>query len=207
MAEAFNFAREAKRLCDPRSELDAKRIHIWGGELTASGTESLEQVLERFLAVWNDPARQMPWRVWEYVDEIEFTKGQATKLPLLERGRVFGQGGDLSLRRDGERVLWYFVGKSWQSPPSGFDYADFWQAHPNFERLRWRRERSLLWGEYKTALERWQEDRVGRARLSYPVDATAAGPQGQRMMMDYIVLTDGGQVAFVWWRRLRRAVR
>lgn len=201
-AEALDFKRAVEKLVtDPFITKDSG-IAIVGGELKAGDGETLEQVLERFLRAWD--LSNMPYRIWEYVRRIEFT----TKLPdaseysLLERGRIFGTGGDLSLRRDGDRFLWHFIGPKVTTPPTGYEDKDFWDENSNVQ-LRQRDESALLWGDYKEALGRWQEDRVGWAKLDYPISSAQARKQGKRVEIRYTVFTDGGQVAFVWWKEIK----
>lgn len=173
---------------------------IWGGVFQAAA-------LEAFLAAW--PLTQMPYHIWEYTHRMTFVRDAPPEPPdiaRLERGRIFGEGGDLSLRRDGGCFLWHFVGQRNTTKPAGFAVSDFWvdspdcKENPNFT-LRANNEHALLWGDYKTALGRWQDDRVGWADLNYPL--SAAKHQGQRAEIHYTVYTDGGQVAFVWWKELK----
>ena len=69
--------------------------------------------------------------------------------------------------------------------------------------LRQHDESALLWGDYKEALGRWQEDRVGWANLDYPVGPAEAKKEGKRVWLHYTVLSDGGQIAFVWWKEVK----
>ena len=102
----------------------AKRPALWGGQFPASR-------LGDFLAAWTLDRRDMPWRLWEWISDIALahvkdpqTQVQALPAPdslaWLERGRAFGSGGDLSIRRDGDCVYWRFIGPSDSKLPTGF---------------------------------------------------------------------------------------
>jgi hypothetical protein len=202
--ESFNFKNTVRAMT--ACEVSRGEIAVWGGHFTGDDGESLTQQLTRFLAAWD--FTEMSYCVWEYAHRIEFTDKMPPdeELDLLERGRVFGVGGDLSLRRDSGKFYWHFVGSACASVPQGFDVADFWDDAPEVKdpvtgelRLRVRNETALLWGSYETALLRWQEDRVGWADLSYP---SVAAVKEQRVKLHYRVFTNSGQVSFVWLRKL-----
>lgn len=116
----------------------------------------------------------------------------------IERGRIFGKGGDLNFRRDGNRVLWNFIGKNDVKVPAGFGGKNFWESNPDVQ-LRQHDEAALLWGAYKQGLNAWQEDRVGWAKLNYPFEG--AQPE-DRVRIKYSIFTTNGQIAFVWWKEL-----
>ena len=88
---------------------------IWGGEFSAGR-------LQAFLAAWTGRG-DLPWRVWEWVSDMQIMHGASAppaNLQWLERGRLFGDGGDLTLRRDGERFMWHFVGPHASPLPQRF---------------------------------------------------------------------------------------
>lgn len=199
MARAFDFAKEIEAL--QASNVRAGDLALWGGVLKATATETLEQVLARFVAHW-DTDRQ-PYRIWEYAHRITFTERAVNDYGLLERGRIFGAGGDLALRRDNDAFRWHFIGSPSTTPPDGFSYRNFWDSHPDTVFRHHEKESALLWGLYHQDHQRWLEDRVGWADLRYPTDATAL-PQDVRMQIVYDSYTDGGQTAFVWWQEIMR---
>ncbi len=198
-AESIDFDKEVNQLVNDRLVGRDDGIAIWGGEFHATR-------VSEFLKQWD--FSMMPYRIWEYVHRIEFACNKlpdAAEAALLDRGRIFGHGGDLSLRRDGDEFLWHFIGSTSMAEPESFDVCDFWTESPGIKAradfsLRQRDESALLWGAYHKDLARWQEDRVGRADLSYPFQAVQGG---QRVWIHYSVFTDGGQVAFVWWKELK----
>lgn len=161
-------------------------LAIWGGTCA-------EDEVEDFLAGW--ALKEMPYRIWESTDRIKFKKEEEVRVPnlaLLERGRLFGPGGDLDLRRDGDTFHWRFVGAPDVRLPEGYDAKenDFWEQHP-YAKFHCYTERALLWG--KREGKRWHDDRVAAAELNYPA------PDGaQRVEVEYKVYSRAGRVEFVW---------
>jgi hypothetical protein len=182
----------------------AERLAIFGGQFAPTD-------LERFLDAWESCWDGMPWRVWEYVHGIEFTDDTANH-KYLQRAEVFGTGGHLSLRRDGNRWLWHYIGPADQSAPTGFEHpdvcADFWTS-PEGQTAQLRRyaEYALLWGAEIVDLQteqptgRWWEDRVAGASLCYPDQLTGHS----RVQLHFWHFTEGGKTAFVWYRGLEQA--
>jgi hypothetical protein len=196
--ERFDFEKEVEKLVEKDLLLDAKNTHgivICGGEFTAAE-------LSAFLNACN--FSRMKHRILEYADHLTFGDSAAKEVEiedveLFERARVFSVGGDLSLRRDGGRFLWHFIGTDVQAVPSGYGRRDFWNENRNAQ-LRQRDESALLWGEHRgqhNGKEYWHDDRVGWAALNYP------HAPAKRIEISYTVFTEGGQVAFVWWKELR----
>ncbi len=209
MADRFDFAKAVKELLETDLQYGKGQIHIWGGRIEKNETESLEQVVQRFLGAWPLSSQQMPWWILEYADSIKMEKDKSLddiRWALLERARVFGPDGDLSLRRDGDVFLWHFISTVFAPPAQTQQQGkDFWiessdtAANPSLN-LRRQTERALLWGKHRrTEGEQnyWHDDRVGRFELQYPHEAA------ERLEVEYDVFTDGGQVSFVWWKELR----
>jgi hypothetical protein len=173
---------------------------ILGGRFAAA---RLDDFVEVWRQRWNEI--EMPWRIWEYVSKIEFADGPATT-EYLQRGEVFGTGGHLSLRRDGNHWLWHYIGPWGQMPPVGFDQPpeceDFWRENQDVP-LRCYEEQVLLWGEEIVDEEqcpagRWWEDRVAAARLEYPRELSGYS----RVYLTFWRYTESGRTAFVWYRAL-----
>jgi hypothetical protein len=161
-----------------------ERLAIWGGMCA-------EDALSDFLAGWS--LEQMPYRVWESTDRIDFEKDTSvSNVALLERGRLFGEGGDLDLRRDGAVFRWRFVGTPTICPPEPYNAKEnnFWAHHPEAT-YHCYEESALLWGERKG--DRWHEDRVAAANLDYP-----APDDAERVQVRYRVYSRAGHVEFVW---------
>ncbi len=85
------------------------------------------------------------------------------------RLHTFGSGGDLLVRRDEDRVFWRFVGYD-----GVFNQLKLTDGTPYPKPLSVsdEDERSLLWGAYwrqdDSGHQHWQENRVGKAQLTYP---------------------------------------
>lgn len=170
-------------LCGP------KDLTILGGKCTESNMEGL-------LQQWD--LDEMPFRIWEYCSEIIFEKG---KLPqnfvLLERGRVFGDGGDLMVRRNGTDFEWRFIGPAGiKKPTADYEPQNYWETNRDVM-FHKREEAALLWGKWNG--EQWIEDRVAGAKLNYPV---AAPKKEKRLQLKYTTFTRAGSVKFVWFAGL-----
>lgn len=168
-----------------RSQVGQEELSIWGGRVS-------EADVCDFLKGWKRLGK-MPYRIWEYVSEIVFERDSLpNKLALLERGRLFGEGGDLELRRDGQEFTWRFIGPAGVKPPSG-DYSmqEYWSNHDGISFYQ-RDEIALLWGKWNG--HRWRDDRVGAARLEYPASAG-----WQRVQIHYKTFSRAGRVEFVWY--------
>lgn len=204
MNSTFDFVDAVKELRNPSNSVGPGELGIWGGDFGATEAASMEETARQFVEAWD--LTRMPYRIGEYVDRIVF--GGTEALPpahefhLLERARIFGGGGDLSLRRDCERFLWNFVGVPDARIPTGFGGRDFWVSHPQMRLCR-HDEQALLWGEHLGKNEHgdevWHDDRVARAMLIYPHAPSSART---RVEIRYTVLANAGQPAFVWWKEL-----
>jgi hypothetical protein len=160
--------------------------------------------LEAFLAEWRCQWAKMPWRIWEEVSRIGFAD-EPSNSNLLQQANIFGEGGHLSLRRDGDRWLWHFIGSTQPSLSSEFRSSNFWEK--NGETVLRRYEESvILWGEgvdkaktNATAdVKLWHDDRVGAAHLIYPKQMSG----NSRVYLHYWRYTEAGQAVFVWYRGL-----
>lgn len=164
-----------------------ERPTILGGEFPA---ERLNDFLSVCRARWD----AMPYRIWEHISLIEFA--DAPKQPeFLQRAEIFGEGGHLSLRRDGNRWLWHYVGETVALSLDEFGGVDFWKTNPRCQ-LRRYAESVILWGERKDNQDRWHEDRVAAANLAYPLSTNG------RVYLYFWRYTENGQTAFVWYRQL-----
>lgn len=162
-------------------------------ELTILGGRCAENDLRGLLQEWN--LAEMPFRVWEYCSEIVFEKGTIPQnIALLERGRVFGEGGDLMLRRNGIDFQWRFIGPAGiTEPTTDYEPQNYWKANINVL-FHKNEETSLLWGKWNG--EQWIEDRVGAAKLNYPVTGQS---KDERVQLNYKTFSRVGQVEFVWY--------
>ena len=159
-------------------------------DLTILGGQCANSDLLKFLEQWD--LAGMPFRVWEYVSKVVFEEGTLPQnIALLERGRIFGEGGDLMLRRDGTAFDWRFVGPAGiKPPPDEYGTRDYWKDHPEVTFHQYN-ETVLLWGEWNG--KNWAEDRVAAAMLNYPAT-------GRRIQLHYQVFSRAGRVEFVWYK-------
>jgi len=183
--KAIDFNRLVNQVAK-KPQVGRESLAIWGGTCA-------EDALDSFLDGWC--LEQMPYRIWQYTDRIGFEKGTlASNVGLLERGRLFGTGGDLDLRRDGDGFRWRFVGEPSVHPSEGYGTKknNFWAQDENqTAAFHCYEEKALLWGERNE--NRWHDDRVAAAKLDYPVPDDA-----ERMQVEYKVYSHAGRVEFVW---------
>jgi hypothetical protein len=172
---------------------DSRRLTIMGGRF-------VPDQFDPFLDAWRKRWEEMPWRIWEHISRIGFA-AEPERPEYLQRAYVFGPGGHLSLRRDGNRWLWHYIGPADQPLLEGFECKDFWEAHPD-AKLRRYEEHVLLWGkeiiDKKQTTGTWWEDRVAAANLRYPEKLKGKS----RVQLDFWRFTENGQTAFVWYRGL-----
>lgn len=199
----LDFEQEIEALFDAKA-VSTETLTIWGGNFAA--TE-----VTKFIAAWNWSQLDMPWRIWEWASDIAFehqtgtptpTPGDFRSMAWLERARLFGPGGDLELRRAGERFLWRFVGDAQKTQtPRDSKLSDYWQDHAAW-RLHVKDRVALLWGqELPGHPGQWQEDRVAAAQLHYP---NVQGDEQGRVRLHYREYLHGGNVEAVWWLGLEK---
>lgn len=192
---AIDFTELIERATKSENQWGKDNLAIWGG---ICRPDQVEALLEK----WSLPNDGMPYCIWETSSSIGFEQRPNAET-ALERARIFGADGDLSLRRHADRFLWHFVGKNGIKPPKlgdGIDFAhpenDFWQKEPNAVFLR-EEKQTLLWGERKAEQERWYDDRVGWANLTYPIEV--AEDSHTRPQLTYQTFSRAGHVEFVWF--------
>jgi len=167
-------------------------IQILGGEIE-------EKELNEFIKKWD--LSEMPYRIVETVKEIAITKDDIVIDPkIVERIRIFGKVGDIDLRRDSSCFRWRYIGKN--LPPQDITAEDFWEKNPD-KKFFVEEKEALLWGKYNQNMNQWHDDRVARAKLSYPVDGK---PKPERVRICYKTLSEKGVVSFVWFTELKGGV-
>jgi hypothetical protein len=129
---SVNFEQLIQRMEQARND-GADRPTIIGGRFAADR-------LDAFLGAWRARWDAMPWRIWEHVSEIVFSDEPKTP-QYLQRADVFGEGGHLSMRRDGNRWFWHYIGPAGEPAPAGFEHPpeceNFWLTHPHAELRRY----------------------------------------------------------------------
>jgi hypothetical protein len=179
-----DFGKLAEKVRTPR--IDQRELAIFSGFCP-------EQEFISFLAQWE--LNGIPYRIWEYVSTIEFQQETfPANIALLERGRLFGANGDLSLRRRDSGFEWRFIGSAGARPPIGdYQICNYWDDHFMISFHQYEKT-ALLWGEFNG--EGWIESRVAAARLNYPI-------KGKRIELVYKEFCRVGQVEFVWYTGLQ----
>lgn len=228
---SINFGELIQELADA-PVCNREHLSIWGGEFPAGR-------LNEFLQAWQLGQKNMPWRIWEWFSDILLEyEGQSLppvdleqgrKPEWLERGRIFGSDGDLSLRRNGDLILWRFVGprmtalmaeSEWEEnkPKANHDLDedkdlpflvnDYWRGRPADWELQVRTCSTLLWGQERRDLDKnpmgtWHDDRIGgvKSPLVYP-NMQGVAPDG-RVQLCYREYLRGGNVEAVWWLGLK----
>jgi len=175
-----------------KKRISEKDIQIWGGEVN-------EDELQNFFSKWKFIS--MPFVIMETLKEFTITKNFnfSNKEPkLIERIRIFGKAGDLDLRRNSTCFIWKYIGEN--SPPSDIKGNSFWGENPNIVFFVEEKE-ALLWGKYEQNKKMWQDDRVAKAKLSYPVNGNP-----ERVKIHYKTLSESGCISFVWFTEIRGMV-
>ncbi|MCL6559163.1 MAG: hypothetical protein K6U74_10275 [Firmicutes bacterium] len=193
--QAMDFDSLIDRIVNEENYITKDHLSVWGGNFEA-------EKINEFLHAWRLEEKTMPWRIWEHVHQITLDfKTIPGDLALLERGRAFGTGGDLSLRRDGGNFYWHFVGPPGSKPPAGFGERDFWAEQDEDYYLTLVEEEALLWGEERVMKDGktcWIEDRVAKNVFRYP------GCKGRRRVkITFREYSRAGRVQFVWYTGLR----
>lgn len=122
-------------------------------------------------AIWRRP--DMPIAIWHSVENGIQIGGTSEVPSEVLRMHVFGEGGDFTLRMDEGKAFWRYVGLPVDNPPT--NATSIWEQETHLISGDDRAEEtisSLLWGEYEQGGRSgiWHDDRVGAAKLVYPVD-------------------------------------
>ncbi len=147
---------------------------------------------------------KIPYRIWEYADSILIEKDAFfDKTKFLMRGRLFGEGGDLTLRRDGDTFRWWFVGPEGITPPKVGKIQDIesWDDKTNPKSKFYQNsETALLWGSRENDAQIIWEDRVAGANLNY--GSFPELKDAERVEIVYNTYSRNGHVEFVWYKEL-----
>jgi hypothetical protein len=160
-------------------ECPADGVVSWLGELDLSG---------------------MDVRIWSFTDHCTIgDEGPPSTAEYLERVRLFGAGGDLDVRRDGEVFRWRFVGSSKYAPEGDeLEYPGMDES-PVYGRER----EALLWGTREGEQRQWFDDRVAGAQLTYlPDPGPLAEGVEERVRIKVREYTQAGRPLAVWLLRL-----
>jgi hypothetical protein len=138
-------------------------VNLIGGIWSSSDTE----VMYTALSILTHPDAEMPYCIIQTVESgLAFvtteTAGDKLENEQLLRLHLFGEGGDFTLRYDDGDYLWRFVGTALSKEELGGD------AYPG-ELVVGTEQHALLWGEFDSNRQRWYENIVGSAQLTYPI--------------------------------------
>lgn len=179
-------------------DLPSLRTPCLQADLRIVGGTIEELDVRAWLNQWN--LQTLPWRLWEEVSALRLERNSSLPgdFALIERGQLFGAGGDLTLRRDGEIFRWHFVGPTTTKVQKTSDALEFWNEHPNTV-LHRVEQQAILWGVWRPELGRWHDNRVGWANLQYPAELHGK----PHVYIHYDEYLESGRVAFVWLRDLK----
>ncbi len=195
--DAVDFKRIIKQM-----EKDALTPEEWP---TIVGGECSEAELVDWLGRLD--LSKMRVRIWAYTDRCTIAESSAgdegppATAERLERARLFGPGGDLDVRRDGERFHWRYVGEADHAPDGDQLPYPGTPERPVYCRTR----KALLWGTREKEQKQWFDDRVAGAGLTYFAEPPKL-PDGveERVTVEYREYTQAGRTLAVWLRGLHR---
>jgi hypothetical protein len=121
---------QAKQLQERQAT--AATTSIWGGVVAADK-------LPLFLQAWDEAGGQLAYGMVEEVGRFyalpltKFSDVLPAEPLALERARLFGEQGDLDLRRDGDSFRWRFIGEVALKTPDlqAWQGEDYWATHPH----------------------------------------------------------------------------
>lgn len=112
---------------------DASDLVIWGGEFKADA-------LNDFLSAWGHALKKLTWRMVELVSSFDVKRKDQDLFDDendVERLRLFGEQGDLDIRRDGNRFYWRFIAENMDEWPDLGVYleedGDFFAVNPKHQ--------------------------------------------------------------------------
>lgn len=172
--------------------LDEKKIKQ--KDVYIQGDTIRENELNSFISSWDFSG--MPFAIIETLKEMNFTKDLFAKEYIfkpedVERTRIFGEAGDLDIRRHETVFVWRYIGRV--SPPAGQQGMNFWNKNSDTDFFIGEKQ-ALLWGIYHERKGAWHDDRVAKALLSYPVEEKRG-----RVKLHYKTLSQKGCIQFVWY--------
>ena len=172
--------------------LELQEERITKDDLLIWGSEIEEDDLQQFISNWDQS--EMPFVILETIREIVIIKNYhfSTLEPhAVERIRIFGSGGDLDIRRDAYHFKWRYIGKN--RLPEDVKGVDFWDKKAD-KMFFMEEKEALLWGQYNSNRKVWHDNRVAKAKLSYPVEGNP-----ERVKIRYRTLSEAGVIVFLWF--------
>ncbi|MBX3055865.1 MAG: hypothetical protein KF770_05265 [Anaerolineae bacterium] len=174
-----------------KEQRNATNLFIWGGRFAEDNESDLPQLVQ-FLQAWQ--ADSSLAFTWAMVEEVEHFYVRPTSLKemiqdhdQIERVRLFGPEGDLSIRRDADMLYWHFISETHQQVPVGpiFNPVSFWDEATNQGRT---------FACHEQCYYQWRRDvRERRVTHKWASDVALTGKQYLRQA-HYL---ENGRIAFV----------
>ncbi len=178
-----------------------ENVNIYGGRISQNEIMKITKKIDQ---------ERMPYIINEEFSKISINKGFSNdeiRPELVARLRIFGQCGDLEIRRDENDIFWRFIGeKDLFSLERGENFWDACETNSEPKKFFVEEKEALLWGEKtssKTAGEERIEcfdNRVAGANLVYPIKNKK---DISRVKIIYRTLSTEGKVSFVWYLSLK----
>lgn len=207
----------------------AAALRDLGEPPTILGGQFAHNRLTAFLRYWGLDKGAMKWRIWELTNALTFD-ADIGDTQHLQRAEIFGEEGHLSLRRDGQKWLWHFIGLVTRDPSSSFpenqsevflsgfisnltaqptgegdneEFAceDYWMSEET-------RRASDNMRRYEESVILWGEKRQSDAlwwddRVAAAILRYPVINKGNaRVKLEFWRYTQAGRTAFVWYRQL-----
>ena len=167
----------------------AQNLFIWGGQFHNEPPDRLIQ----FLQAWQ--AEGFPvfhWMMVEEVDEFYVKSASLTDLiaqhTLLERARLFGEAGDLDIRRDGNTIHWRFISETRAALPT-------LPVGANAVPFLWDERENQSFARHEQSYYQWRRDgKEPRVKKNWLVDEDFSETG---LLLRQVQYLENGRIAFV----------
>lgn len=179
---AEQFVADAFTIALQKPSYGKEQLVIWGGDFASDQ-------LPTFLAQWGDTLARLMWHI--VVQPSKFLVLRSSPPPTqpeqINRLHLFGETGDLLIRRDEDRFFWRFIGLRSADWPQPDDADDFWVDHANT---------SFIAVESSYIQWRKGDDRTGLDLSDYFPDIEG-GDTDPNIVLRQVHYLDQGRLAFV----------
>jgi len=150
---AIDIIGAARKKLDNLQTITAKKLLIWGGSFQ-------EAELAEFIKVWEGSQAHFSWQMWEAVSRFDLVRSRSqtvlrppagNRFDDIERIRLFGNKGDLLIRRDADWFAWRFIGDpvgdgeaAWPMLIKKYEMKDYADSHGD-NLFYWQDVSYLLW--------------------------------------------------------------
>ncbi len=167
----------------------AQNLFIWGGQFHNEPPARLEQFLQAWQA---DGSLVFRWMMVEEVDEFYVKPASLPNLiaqhTLLERARLFGEAGDLDIRRDADTIHWRFISEAHAAPPA-------LPAWVNAVPFPWDERENQSFARHEQCYYQWRQDnQEQRVKRNWLEDSSLAETG---LMLRQVQYLENGRIAFV----------